>query len=88
MTVHASAMPSIVDPAHLGLDEVQRAERGAGPGVLAVGRDDDDVAVAAHRPGEDVQADGVDPVVVGHQQAWHVRQSASRVVPIGSDLRT
>ena len=71
---------------------MQRAERGAGARVLAVGRGDDDVAVVAHRPGEHVQADGVDAVVVRQQQAGHVPNLlatlTTRVVPIGSDVRT
>ena len=94
LTAHASSMPSTSTGRTSGLHEVQRAERGAGAGVLAVGRDDDDVAVVAHRPGEHVEADGVDPVVVRHQQAGHgpsiawTGRHGPACVPIGSDLRT
>ena len=51
----------------LGLDEVQGADPGPGTGVLDLRSDDDDLAVAAHRAGEDVQAGRGDAVVVGDQ---------------------
>ena len=73
-------------PADLRLQQVQGTERGAGAGVLGVRRDDDDVAERHHRPGQHVEADGVDAVVVRDQDPRHARQA--RVVPIGSDRRT
>ena len=91
VTAHASSIAVDRGRAHLGVDHVQRAERGAGAGVLAVRGGDDDVAVGLHRPGQHVQADGVDAVVVGQQQAGHgpnLHGALRRVVPIGSDLRT
>ena len=60
------------DAPHLRLHEVQGPERGSGTGVLRVGCGDDDVAVLAHRPGEQVEPDGVDTVVVRQEQAGHV----------------
>ena len=69
----AAERPGLVDaldvaPASLGMSEVQRPDGAARPGVLAVGSDDHHVAVRAHRPGEDVQPDRVDAVVVGQQR--------------------
>ena len=56
-----------VDPPHLGPDEVERAERGAGARVLAVGGGDHHVAELDEPAGQHVEADGVDAVVVGHR---------------------
>src|SRR6266513_1827417 len=50
---------------------VQR-ERMRGRALLAVGRDDDDLAGRRQRLGELAQALGVDAVVVGDEDAGHV----------------
>ena len=57
---------------HLGLDEVQRPDRGTRARVLRIGSDHDDVAVCGHRAREHVQTLGLDSVIVGHQDAHRV----------------
>ena len=48
---------------------MQSTEGSAGSGELAIGRRDHHLAERLHGPGEDVQADRVDAVVVGQENA-------------------
>ena len=53
----------------LGLDQVQGPEGCAVARVLLVGRHHDDLADLGHGPGQHVQPDGVDAVIVGDKNA-------------------
>ena len=52
-----------------GLDQMQRTEGGSGARELAVRRGDHHVTEWTHGPGEYVQTDRIDSVVVGHEDA-------------------
>jgi len=54
---------------HLGLDQMERTERRAGPRELAVWRRDHHVTEREHRPGQHVQTDRVDAVVIGEEDS-------------------
>src|ERR1043165_163902 len=73
--VHAVRRRAVDDPLVLfELQEAQRTverERVRGRALLAVGRDDDDVAGRLQRRGELAQAFAVDAVVVGEEDAGH-----------------
>ena len=49
----------------LGMDGVEGAQGSTGTGVLGVGRNDHDLAMGPHGPGQHVEPDRVDSVVVG-----------------------
>jgi hypothetical protein len=54
---------------NLRLHQVERAERGAGPGELAIGGRDHHVPERTHGASQNMQSDGVDSVVVGQENA-------------------
>jgi hypothetical protein len=62
-----------------------RAEGGTGAGELAIGSRDHHVAERLHGPGEDVQADRIDAVVVGQENAHGTiishRRTRIRITP-------
>ena len=68
-----------VGSVHLGLHEPDRPDGRAVAGVLLVGRRDHHVAEGPHRPGQDVEADRVDAVVVGDQNSHPLTLSAGSV---------
>ena len=67
MTDHASVTPGQLDAVDLRLDQVDRADGRAGSRVLPVRRRHHHVVVVGQPLGQPVEADGVDAVVVGHE---------------------
>ena len=70
----AGDRPRLADTVHwgavdLGLEEVKGTERGARSRVLRIRGRDHDLAPRRQRPSEDVKAERIDAVVIGHENA-------------------
>ena len=84
--------PRLVDSldvllADIGLHVVERAQRSAVAGVLGVGGGDHHLTEGPHRPGQHMEADRVDTVVVGQCRATLWQQAPQRDVAADNLLR-
>ena len=88
MTDHASSMPSTSTRRTSGWIRCRVPSAAPAPEYSRSGATTTTSPSGRMAPGEHVQPDGVDAVVVGQQQPGQMTGSDGRVVPIGSDLRT